>query len=264
MRGPRGTQVNCLQTVSGDQIELKPKHSYSLGRARDCDIVVEDIASSRYHARIKVSAKGRSVVVEDLDSRNGTFVDDERIEGRVSIRPGSRIRIGASVYMLNHASKGPTEEIAREILDTRTVGLDRLSFGHDVAEDLLRVIGVGGKTGSEFAGQLGAIGLVEVLQLLIQTLRSGTLNVAVEAGHAGIELRDGELCTASFGDFRDFDALLALIQEKTGLFWLDEKSTPCRNDIQTPSATLFLELCRALDEQDRPAGERAAPGAAAE
>jgi hypothetical protein len=188
-------------------------------------------------------------VVEDLGSRNGTMVDDKRIEGRKSIRPGSRIRIGASVYMLNHASEGPQEEISLPDIDTRTVGLDHLSFGHEVAEDLLRVIGLRGEAGSEFAGQLGAIGLVEVLQLLIQTLRSGTLHVAVEDGHATIELRDGEVCTCSFRELDGFDALLALVRKKTGLFWLVEKFTPCTNLIQTPSATLFLDLCCALDEQ---------------
>jgi hypothetical protein len=253
--------VNCLQTVSGGQIELKPNHNYSLGRARDCDIVVEDIASSRYHARIRVSAKGRNVVVEDLDSRNGTFVDDERIEGRTSIRRGSRIRIGASVYMLNSASEGHTKEIPLCNLDTGTVGLDRLSLGPNVAEDLLRVIGIRGQTGSEFAGQLGAISLMEILQLLIQTLRSGTLHVAVEDGHATIDLRDGEVRTASFGDLDGFDALLALVRKKTGLFWLIEKFTPCTNLIQIPGSALLLELCRALDEQDRATGECETKGA---
>ena len=89
-----------LLTVSGDRIELERNRSYLLGRSADCEVVVQDIASSRKHARLTLGGAAGVVLVEDLKSRNGTFVNGERIEGRVHLKGGSRIRIGATVYLL--------------------------------------------------------------------------------------------------------------------------------------------------------------------
>ncbi|MHC4342720.1 MAG: FHA domain-containing protein [Planctomycetota bacterium] len=240
----------CLQTVAGGQIELKSNHCYSLGRALDCDVVIEDIASSRHHARITVSAKGRNVVVEDLGSRNGTYVNDDRIDGRTPIELGTRIRIGATVYLLSVVDEADVDEDSLNDLDTGTVGLESLSLGRNVNAEILKVVRAEGQAGTEFAGQLGAFSLIEVLQLLIQTHRSGSLHVAVESGHAQIELRNGEVCAASFEDLEGFDALIALVQKKTGIFWLVEEFAPVTNSIRVPGASLLFELCRAIDEKD--------------
>jgi pSer/pThr/pTyr-binding forkhead associated (FHA) protein len=50
---------------------------YVIGRDRSCDIVIEDKTASRRHARLEVA--GEVVVIEDLDSRNGTFVQGKRV-----------------------------------------------------------------------------------------------------------------------------------------------------------------------------------------
>ena len=47
---------------------------------------------SRHHAR--VVALGREVAVEDLGSKNGTFVRGARIESRAILAPGDEIQIG--------------------------------------------------------------------------------------------------------------------------------------------------------------------------
>jgi len=63
----------------------------SIGRAPDNDIPIENLAVSDYHARVYTEA-GR-LVVEDLNSLNGTFVNDMRIE-RSTVRDGDAILIG--------------------------------------------------------------------------------------------------------------------------------------------------------------------------
>ena len=50
----------------------------TIGRAPDNDLPVDNLAVSNYHAKIYYEA-GR-MVVEDLDSLNGTFVNDLRVE----------------------------------------------------------------------------------------------------------------------------------------------------------------------------------------
>jgi hypothetical protein len=63
----------------------------AIGR-QDTDLVVEDPEVSRRHAVLRHS--DGSVIVEDLDSTNGTFVNGERIRSPIAVGPGDQIRIG--------------------------------------------------------------------------------------------------------------------------------------------------------------------------
>ena len=62
-----------------------------IGRAPDNDIAIDNLAVSNYHARVYTEA-GR-LVVEDLDSLNGTFVNEMRVE-RATLQDGDSILIG--------------------------------------------------------------------------------------------------------------------------------------------------------------------------
>ena len=63
-----------------------------LGRSPYCSIVLNDGLVSRQHAAIRVTREG--VQVEDLGSRNGTWVNRQRISGARALSPGDRIDIG--------------------------------------------------------------------------------------------------------------------------------------------------------------------------
>ncbi|MEO5617721.1 MAG: FHA domain-containing protein [Candidatus Eisenbacteria bacterium] len=77
------------------EVELEGKES-TVGRSPDCDIVLDEDGVSREHARFLMG--GGRVVVEDLESRNGTFVNEERVERR-ALRTGDRVRLGATVEL---------------------------------------------------------------------------------------------------------------------------------------------------------------------
>ena len=62
-----------------------------LGRHPDCDIVLEVGAVSRQHA--KISKVGTDYRIEDLHSRNGTFVNGEQIQGVHVLQNGDRVKI---------------------------------------------------------------------------------------------------------------------------------------------------------------------------
>jgi predicted component of type VI protein secretion system len=62
-----------------------------IGRSPDNDLPVDNLAVSNYHARVYAEA-GR-LVVEDLDSLNGTFVNDLRVE-RATLHDGDSIWVG--------------------------------------------------------------------------------------------------------------------------------------------------------------------------
>lgn len=237
----------CLLTVTGKSIELRPNRCYVLGRAADCDIVVDDAASSRRHARLSVGGGGKTIFVEDLGSHNGTYVNEERIAGRTEVATGSSIRIGAAVYLLSGGNEMGEED--RIQLDTSTKALEWLSLGDEVGEEILRVVKSNKSSTSHFSGQLGSFSLIEVLQILNQARKSGTLHVSLESGQADIEIRGGEVYSAVYGDAEGFPALVMVANEKTGIFLLVENDAPCPKTIHQPAARLLLELCRSVDDK---------------
>jgi DNA-binding winged helix-turn-helix (wHTH) protein len=64
-----------------------------VGRDPDAAILVDHASVSRHHARIRVS--GKSAVLEDLDSKNGTFWRGERIRGPVELEDRGEVRFGS-------------------------------------------------------------------------------------------------------------------------------------------------------------------------
>jgi hypothetical protein len=67
----------------------------TLGRG-DVEIRLEDPFASARHARI--STQGRIVVIEDLGSTNGTYLNEEQLTGPQPLHSGDRIRIGDSEF----------------------------------------------------------------------------------------------------------------------------------------------------------------------
>jgi pSer/pThr/pTyr-binding forkhead associated (FHA) protein len=69
-----------------------------VGRDEDAGLVLHDRLASRRHLRLRVTSFG--VVAEDLDSRNGTFVNDARIVRSATLGVGDTLQVGASVLQL--------------------------------------------------------------------------------------------------------------------------------------------------------------------
>ncbi|SNX54615.1 FHA domain-containing protein [Thermoanaerobacterium sp. RBIITD] len=68
----------------------------TIGRADDCDIVIENPYVSSKHAMIR--KKGNKYVIQDLNSTNGTFVNGNRIKNIVRIKNNDIIRLGNEEY----------------------------------------------------------------------------------------------------------------------------------------------------------------------
>ncbi|HUS38833.1 MAG: SpoIIE family protein phosphatase [Pirellulales bacterium] len=75
---------------TGTRYELS-KPTTVLGRHPDCEIILDAGAVSRQHAH--VLKEGTRLFVEDLRSRNGTFVNDQQILGRRELVGGDMVRI---------------------------------------------------------------------------------------------------------------------------------------------------------------------------
>jgi hypothetical protein len=73
-----------------------------MGRGQDCDIVLNDPFLARNHAQLIRQAK--EYFLEDLDSKNGTFLNGQNIHGRVVLREGDRIHAGKFI-LVYHSSR---------------------------------------------------------------------------------------------------------------------------------------------------------------
>jgi pSer/pThr/pTyr-binding forkhead associated (FHA) protein len=67
-----------------------------MGRGDQCEIKLEDNFASTQHARLV--AQGDSVVLEDLGSTNGTYLNGQALTGPQPLHDGDRIRIGDSEF----------------------------------------------------------------------------------------------------------------------------------------------------------------------
>lgn len=88
----------------------------TIGRGLTQTVVCDDRDVSRQHAR--VSLINGVVTVEDLNSTNGTFVDEERIAGAVPLKDGARIRLGGQLLKYERRSRAEVkkaEELDRDI-----------------------------------------------------------------------------------------------------------------------------------------------------
>ncbi len=69
----------------------------TIGRSAENDIVIDHMGVSGKHARVDL--EGQAVVLTDLKSTNGTFVNGKRIE-RAELRPNDWINIGKHILTL--------------------------------------------------------------------------------------------------------------------------------------------------------------------
>ena len=93
-------KIRVSRMLEADRLVLgaAPRGSFEMsqdtviGRDPHCSYPVDSPIVSFHHARLVRTSHG--IEVEDLGSRNGTFVDGARIEGRVALNPGNEIAIG--------------------------------------------------------------------------------------------------------------------------------------------------------------------------
>lgn len=86
-----------------------------LGRSEKCDVPLPDLGVSREHARLHI--RPDRVMLEDLNSANGTFIGSSRVRGTVPFMPGDRISIEPFEVELRALTTGmtpPTPEMRRK------------------------------------------------------------------------------------------------------------------------------------------------------
>jgi DNA-binding NarL/FixJ family response regulator len=136
-------------------LALEAKKKYVVGRLSSSDIVVSHSSVSRRHAEVCASAAG--VMITDFGSRNGTFVENERIAKAGDV-PGQRIRFGEVSFLV--AASGNGDICNSEVPTNACAAADARAGAHRLAVNLTpaqaRVLDrlVQGVTEKELAAQL--------------------------------------------------------------------------------------------------------------
>ena len=81
--------VYLIRRIAGGEV-YKLTAALRVGRKEGCEILLTDIDASRLHARLTLEETGAHV--EDLNSKNGTFVNDARIAGKRRLEVGDSLR----------------------------------------------------------------------------------------------------------------------------------------------------------------------------
>lgn len=82
-------QAGTVHVVNGE---------LTIGRAAGCQITLDDTYISQLHARLSSGESG--LVVEDLGSTNGTYLNRQRVTAPVVVSQGDRIQVGSTVMEL--------------------------------------------------------------------------------------------------------------------------------------------------------------------
>lgn len=109
-----GADAVLIKIGSNREIALKPETV--LGRQAECDVLLTEGHTSRRHAKLLQAEDG--YWLEDLGSSNGTFINGKRINGRVRLASGDRLRFDVEEYDFRIHSQAPVTRsqptVARE------------------------------------------------------------------------------------------------------------------------------------------------------
>src|SRR5687767_14430134 len=133
----------------GGEFPLRMEREIVIGRSSDLDMVLVEDMVSRKHA--KISTLGNQIVIQDMGSTNGTFVNGEKIK-KSRLKEGDRILIGTSIIKLvamDGPAVGQSEAEARAKLESNAARRQQTSAA-----------------GRPMSGSIEEIPLPDLLQLL--------------------------------------------------------------------------------------------------
>jgi Nif-specific regulatory protein len=124
-----------LGTRAGEHFLLERDRINRIGRGEDCQIMLADPLCSRVHA--EVTFRDGRWWIRDADSRNGTFVNDNKLDEPAPLDDGHNVRIGTAEFEFRQSEEPPTlfgnepetytQTIVRDapvsLVDTSIIGL---------------------------------------------------------------------------------------------------------------------------------------------
>ena len=219
----------------GGEYPLPANREIVVGRSSELDMVLVEDMVSRRHAKIIVSDE--QIVIQDLGSTNGTFVNGEKIK-RAKLNEGDRILIGTSIIKLvaaDPASAGASLQKMEAQARSRSTQPRTMS------------------------GSIEEVPLPDLMQLFSTSKKSGVLVIRTDEAEGKIFLEKGAIVFGSVNDQEEVPPLKSLIRILTwerGSFDMDpaiERQFPVKLDISTEG--ILMEAFRQIDELRRIASD---------
>ncbi len=95
---PKSLKLTEGQVAGSHDTDLQQRKTVVIGRGPGCDVVLKDVKASRKHCRL--TRKDGSFQLEDLGSKNGTFVEGVRITEPVLLKINQTFKVGDTVFYL--------------------------------------------------------------------------------------------------------------------------------------------------------------------
>ena len=90
-----GTKVLFVRSESQQGAEIDITDVTVLGRSSETDVVLDDPYASEFHMRLVAQDNG--IMLHDLGSTNGTYVNGRRVTAPTQLRRGDTIQVGKTV-----------------------------------------------------------------------------------------------------------------------------------------------------------------------
>lgn len=97
-QAPRALQVSAPSELKPFETNLQRREKIVIGRGTECDVVIQDLKASRRHCQL--TRKQDGFLLEDLGSKNGTYVNGERITEPMVLTSTNTFKIGDTVFYL--------------------------------------------------------------------------------------------------------------------------------------------------------------------
>jgi pSer/pThr/pTyr-binding forkhead associated (FHA) protein len=219
----------------GGEFPLPANSEIIVGRSSELDMVLVEDMVSRRHAKIVVN--GDQVVIQDLGSTNGTFVNGERIK-KMALNDGDRVLIGTSIIKLVTADPG-------SIKDTRST-----------AQDLEEVAAHRRSTqGRSMSGAIDEVPLPDLLQLFGSSRKTGVLVIKTDTDVGKVYLEKGSIVFASVNDnlaMTPEKSVFRILAWRHGTFYLEpSEQVEVDNRVDLSVEATLMEGMRIVDEVHR-------------
>jgi pSer/pThr/pTyr-binding forkhead associated (FHA) protein len=122
-----------LQGAQAGREVIIPVAEFLIGRGEECHLRPRSDAISRRHCVIAVSDK--QVVLRDLGSKNGSYVNGQRVDGSCVLQPGDHVQVGPLQFELvvEHTLGGTKRPAARDVKEVAARTVAAASQDLDIA-----------------------------------------------------------------------------------------------------------------------------------
>lgn len=206
-----------------------------LGRSPSCDLPIPSGGASRRHSHVCWERDG--IVIRDLSSTNGTFVNGEKLKGSRVLEPGDRIMIGdrtITFCQVDSALSGESDAPG----DSDTIAFTQAQIER-------------GPDSEGFQGNFAEIPAFAVFQMLELGMKSGLIEISRGDEQQNVWFHCGMPVHAVAGSRDGVEAALHIVRPEDGKFIFRPGEPFPTRTIHRSVAELLLEASRRMDEDKR-------------